>query len=150
MLQNNDMTLTSRSLRICLLVSLVAVSNLASGQSPPSPQPTERLAPPTRDPNTPGYVTAKELPDGSIPPANADGNFILGPTHEIPPHPRSAWPRPRGIPTLPATSRPRNCPTAQSLLRMRTVISSSDRPTKSLPRPMPRAKFLRAQIGRAH
>ena len=96
MLQNNDMTLTSRSLRICLLVSLVAVSNLASGQSPPSPQPTERLAPPTRDPNTPGYVTAKELPDGSIPPANADGNFILGPTHEIPPQTSAQGDIPKG------------------------------------------------------
>jgi hypothetical protein len=28
-----------------------------------------------------GYVAAKELPDGTIPPANADGNFIIGPTH---------------------------------------------------------------------
>jgi enterochelin esterase family protein len=37
--------------------------------------------PPTRDPHTPGYVSAKELPDGAVPPANADGNFILGPTH---------------------------------------------------------------------
>ena len=36
---------------------------------------------PTRDPHTPGYVTAKELPDGAVPPANADGNFIIGPTH---------------------------------------------------------------------
>src|SRR5208283_2779888 len=33
------------------------------------------------DPNTPGYVTAKELPDGANAPAKADGNFILGPTH---------------------------------------------------------------------
>lgn len=40
-----------------------------------------RPAPPTRDPHTPGYVTAKELSDGSVPPANADGNFIIGPTH---------------------------------------------------------------------
>src|SRR5271168_1723090 len=39
-------------------------------------------APPTRDPHTPGYVAAKELPDGANPPANVDGNFILGPTHE--------------------------------------------------------------------
>ncbi len=38
--------------------------------------------PPTRDPHTPGYVTAKELPDGTLPPATADGNFILGPTHK--------------------------------------------------------------------
>ncbi|MEO6802915.1 MAG: alpha/beta hydrolase-fold protein [Granulicella sp.] len=37
--------------------------------------------PPTRDPNTPGYVKAQELPDGSNAPASADGNFIIGPTH---------------------------------------------------------------------
>src|SRR5260221_5902656 len=40
-----------------------------------------RPTPPTRDPNTPGYVTAKELPDGANAPVKADGNFILGPTH---------------------------------------------------------------------
>src|SRR5262249_44672950 len=38
-------------------------------------------APPTRDPHTPGYVTAKELPDGTLPPLDAEGNFIIGPTH---------------------------------------------------------------------
>ena len=43
--------------------------------------PATRPTPPTRDPHTPGYVTASELPDGSNPPANADGNFIIGPTH---------------------------------------------------------------------
>lgn len=42
---------------------------------------TPRPQPPTRDPHTPSYVAAKDLPDGSIPPATADGNFILGPTH---------------------------------------------------------------------
>src|SRR3954470_19346790 len=41
-----------------------------------------RPTPPTRDPHTPGYVAAKDLPDGANPPANADGNFILGPTHD--------------------------------------------------------------------
>ncbi len=45
--------------------------------APPRPRPK----PPTRDPHTPGYVTAKELSDGANAPANADGNFILGPTH---------------------------------------------------------------------
>jgi len=40
-----------------------------------------RPTPPTRDPNAPGYVTARELPDGTNPPANVDGNFIIGPTH---------------------------------------------------------------------
>jgi len=29
----------------------------------------------------PGYVTAKELSDGAVPLADADGNFIVGPTH---------------------------------------------------------------------
>ncbi len=41
-----------------------------------------RPTPPARDPHTPGYVTAKELPDGAVPPADADGNFIIGPTHK--------------------------------------------------------------------
>jgi iron(III)-enterobactin esterase len=42
---------------------------------PPRPQP------PTRDPHTPGYVTATELPDGTVPSPDVDGNFIIGPTH---------------------------------------------------------------------
>jgi len=54
-------------------------------QAPPrAPQATSstiRPTPPTRDPSTPGFVTAKELPDGSVPPADVDGNFIIGPTH---------------------------------------------------------------------
>jgi enterochelin esterase-like enzyme len=37
---------------------------------------------PVRDPHTPGFVTATELPDGDLPPATKDGNFILGPTHK--------------------------------------------------------------------
>jgi enterochelin esterase-like enzyme len=79
------MTSSLRFLSSCILVSLVAAVNPAFCQTPSSPQQrTQRPAPPTRDPNTPGYVTAKELPDGSIPPANVDGNFILGPTHEVP------------------------------------------------------------------
>jgi len=50
---------------------------------PPAAQPARppRPAPPTRDPHTPGYVEAKELPDGANAPADQDGNFILGPTH---------------------------------------------------------------------
>ena len=84
-LHNDTMTLTSRSLGVCLLVSLIAVAHPLLGQSSSPPQRTERPAPPPRDPNTPGYVTAKQLPDGSNPPANIDGNFIVGPTHEPPP-----------------------------------------------------------------
>lgn len=45
----------------------------------------KRPTPPTRDPHTPGYVKAAELPDGEVPSANADGNFILGPTHRLAP-----------------------------------------------------------------
>lgn len=44
-----------------------------------------RPTPPTRDPHTPGYVTATELPDDTVPPVSADGNFILGPTHTAAP-----------------------------------------------------------------
>jgi iron(III)-enterobactin esterase len=40
-----------------------------------------RPTPPARDPHTPGYVEATELPDGEVPPADVDGNFIIGPTH---------------------------------------------------------------------
>ncbi len=42
----------------------------------------DRPTPPARDPHSPGFVTAKELPDGEIPPAGAEGNFIIGPTHK--------------------------------------------------------------------
>ncbi|MDP9076458.1 MAG: alpha/beta hydrolase-fold protein [Bacteroidota bacterium] len=38
--------------------------------------------PPIRDPHTPGYVSATELPDGANPSPNLNGNFIIGPTHE--------------------------------------------------------------------
>jgi enterochelin esterase-like enzyme len=51
-------------------------------QTPPAAQaPAPRPQPPTRDPHTPGFVDAKELPDGAVAPVDADGNFIVGPTH---------------------------------------------------------------------
>lgn len=40
---------------------------------------------PIRDPHTPGYVSAMELPDNAIPSTNANGNFIIGPTHNSAP-----------------------------------------------------------------
>jgi enterochelin esterase-like enzyme len=79
------MTPVLRSLRISLLFSLIALPNPVCSQAPPSAQHTERPTPPTRNPDTPGYVTAKELPDGANPPPNVDGNFIIGPTHDVPP-----------------------------------------------------------------
>ena len=70
--------------RVLSAVFLISLSNsLDKGmaQAPPAAARPARPTPPTRDPNTPGYVKAKELPDGAVPPAKADGNFILGPTH---------------------------------------------------------------------
>jgi enterochelin esterase-like enzyme len=63
------------------LFILVFLLGLAAAQTPPASKRPARPTPPTRDPHTQGYVTAKELPDGSIPSPTADGNFILGPTH---------------------------------------------------------------------
>ncbi|MGC2477782.1 MAG: alpha/beta hydrolase-fold protein, partial [Candidatus Sulfotelmatobacter sp.] len=72
---------------LCLLAGLIALPPGASGPSILWAQHVDTKAkrpePPTRDPNSPGYVKAKELPDGSIPPADADGNFIVGPSHPV-------------------------------------------------------------------
>ena len=66
-----------RASGIAFLLSLTIGFAQVPGSAPRPARPT----PPTRDPNTPGYVKAKDLPDGALPPATADGNFILGPTH---------------------------------------------------------------------
>jgi enterochelin esterase-like enzyme len=78
-------------LRIAMFAGFVAGAGAAMGQLPATPPETSapvaaaarpaRPPVPVRDPNTPGFVKAKELPDGAIPPANVDGNFIIGPTH---------------------------------------------------------------------
>src|ERR1700681_3952566 len=82
MLPSHNLVSIPGCLSLAFLVSLISLPNPAFAQTPaPSPQPTARPTPPTRDPDTPGYVTAKQLPDGANAPANADGNFILGPTH---------------------------------------------------------------------
>jgi enterochelin esterase family protein len=62
-----------------LIALTIAIPSLA--QLPITPPTTPRPAPPVRDPHTPGYVTAAELPDAANAPFTADGNFILGPTH---------------------------------------------------------------------
>ena len=58
------------------LLSFALLIGLTTAAASPA-----RPTPPTRDPHTPGFVTATELQDGAVPPANADGNFIIGPTH---------------------------------------------------------------------
>src|SRR5688500_12995974 len=53
----------------------------ATQAPPPAPRPT----PPTRDSRTPGFEAATELPDGTVPPPDVNGNFIIGPTHPAAP-----------------------------------------------------------------
>lgn len=78
-------------LRSCtiLLASVASAAAQSPSQAPnappasPAPQTIARPALPTpltRDPHSPGFVSATELPDGAIPSVNVDGNFILGPT----------------------------------------------------------------------
>lgn len=72
--------------RIAFPILLMASFHPAMAQAPvatpaAAPRPP-RPVPPTRDAHTPGYVTAKELPDGANPSPKEDGNFILGPTHK--------------------------------------------------------------------
>jgi len=81
MLHNDDMPLPLCALCICLVAGFATIP-FASGQNSSPKQNAARPTPPTRDPHTSGYVTAKELPDGAVPPADADGNFIIGPTHD--------------------------------------------------------------------
>ncbi len=83
--QNGRTALIPRFLSIALLISPIAIVIPAFGQSAMSGQHPERPTPPTRDPNSPGYVKAKELADGSKLPASTDGNFIIGPTHNAAP-----------------------------------------------------------------
>ncbi|MFL6438466.1 MAG: alpha/beta hydrolase [Terriglobales bacterium] len=71
-----------RCVGISFLLWLLTAAIPLWGQAPAPPPRSERPTPPTRDPHTAGFVTATELPDRTIPPANVDGNFILGPTHD--------------------------------------------------------------------
>jgi enterochelin esterase-like enzyme len=76
---------TSRITRVALLcglsTALVGTNPTLAQSTNSTPTRPTRPTPPTRDPHTPGYVEAKELPDDTVPPADADGNFIIGPTH---------------------------------------------------------------------
>jgi enterochelin esterase-like enzyme len=84
-------------LKLAVLIALVVggVSAMAQNAPPAAPQAGAPAATPgqppargrggppvpTRDPHNPAYPAAKELPDGTIPTANDEGNFIIGPTH---------------------------------------------------------------------
>ena len=79
------------TLCICICTAVAACGGGAAGAGSASPTrsaqvaPAPRPTPPTRDPHTPGFVDAKELPDGAVPPADVDGNFIIGATHATAP-----------------------------------------------------------------
>src|SRR6266851_849298 len=72
---------------ICLMAGLGPAMAQTPAQRPPDRPASAKASSgarppdPTRDPNTPGYVKANELPDGTIPSPKEDGNFIIGPTH---------------------------------------------------------------------
>jgi hypothetical protein len=71
----------------------------ANASVPPGANTTDRSAPffidttgldlsttpPTRNPSNREYPRATELPDGTLPSAGAEGNFIIGPTHRAAP-----------------------------------------------------------------
>src|SRR5215471_8882017 len=76
--QESQMTRTGLTIAIGLAG---AAALLAQNPQPANPSP----GPPVRDPLAPGYVKATELPDGTVPPVSANGNFIIGATH--PPSP---------------------------------------------------------------
>jgi iron(III)-enterobactin esterase len=83
--------MTTVRLGIAIVIGVMAAGHPAMAQgigaTPAAPAPAAQAAPatrpvpPTRDPHTPGYVTAKELPDGAVPSPDVEGNFIIGPTH---------------------------------------------------------------------
>jgi enterochelin esterase family protein len=83
-------TLIAISLTVvtCPMFTIAQVSSV-----PASPRP----APPVRDPHTSGYVPATELPDGANAPVQADGNFLLGPTHAPAPEMAASESVPKGV-----------------------------------------------------
>ena len=68
---------------IAILATLCSATHSIQAQTPPAPTThRERPLPPARDPHTPGYVQAQELPDGGLPAPDKDGDFLIGPTHK--------------------------------------------------------------------
>jgi len=74
-------TTMRRTLGIAILIGIFFTVGHSVAQVPQTPSRPARPVPPARDPHTSGYVAAKELPDGANAPSDADGNFIIGPTH---------------------------------------------------------------------
>src|SRR6516165_7198306 len=87
-----EASMSAARLTAGLVTSLLAATTLALAQQAARPRPV----PPTRDPHSPGYVTATELPDGAVAPVDAEGNFIIGPTHNPAPEMTANDAMPRG------------------------------------------------------
>jgi iron(III)-enterobactin esterase len=77
----DQMNWKMRFLGLGILTGSIALAWAGQTVAVPQAQQTPRPTPPTRDPHSPGYVQARELPDGTVPPPDQDGNFIIGPTH---------------------------------------------------------------------
>ena len=82
---------------IALFAAVCVAQQPAQTPPPPGAARGNRPQPPTRDPHTAGYVTAKELPDGEVPASTADGNFIIGPTHSPAPEMTAKEDVPKGV-----------------------------------------------------
>jgi len=78
------------------LIPLALALIFTLGTNPALAQAAAKPGNPTRDPHTPGYVDAKEIPDGYNPSANDDGNFIIGPTHNPAPEMKAQDGVPKG------------------------------------------------------
>ena len=81
-----SMAAPARRPRGIAAMSVACAASLAACASPVASSDSASVLdfstkPPTRDPRSPGYPPATELPDGQVPSPRQDGNFILGATH---------------------------------------------------------------------
>src|SRR5690349_16124992 len=76
-----------------LLIATIITGAHAGTRSKPA---VRRPEAPARDPHRAGFVAARELADGDVPPPDADGNFIVGPTHRPAPEMTSHEGVPKG------------------------------------------------------
>jgi iron(III)-enterobactin esterase len=66
---------------LLILTGSIAMAWAAQAPALPQPQQTVRPEPPSRDPHSPEYVHATDLSDGTVPPPDQNGDFIIGPNH---------------------------------------------------------------------
>jgi hypothetical protein len=87
---------------VAITVAIAGLAHMASAQTPKLPpganttNPNDpfyidlsgldfNTTPPMRNPANPKYPQATELPDGTLPPEGAEGNYIIGPMHNAAP-----------------------------------------------------------------